>query len=158
MSEISAANLTELEKRYRATALIILAQIFFVFVLVLLSALGIFRREAGAENIDFTTLWLGVLFIAVGTFILRRLFFNWERLKNIAVLKGVTGVLATLQRNSIILSAMAEIVAIIGFIISIFSGSSGDMLRAAAISLVAFLINFPRKKVWKMIISNLEKV
>jgi hypothetical protein len=99
-----------------------------------------------------------VLFIAVGTFILRRMFFNWDRLKNIALLKGVTGLLGSLQRNSIILGFFALIAAIVGFLISSFSGSSADMFRAGVISLVVFLINFPRKKVWKTIVSNLEKV
>lgn len=158
MNEISVENLAELEKRYRTTVFIILAQIFFVLILTLIAFLGVFRVEVNSANLDFTTLWIGVLFIAVGTFILRRMFFNWERLKNIAILKGVSGVLATMQRNSVILGAMAEIVAVMGFLISIFSQNSGDMFRAAAISLVVFLINFPRKKIWKMVISNLGKL
>jgi hypothetical protein len=99
-----------------------------------------------------------VLFIAVGTFILRRMFFSWERLKNIALLKGVPGLLRTLQRNSVILGVFALAVAVVGFLISSFSGSSSDMFRAGVIALVVFLINFPRKKVWKTIVSNLEKV
>jgi len=98
------------------------------------------------------------MFIAVGSFILRRMFFNWERLKNIALLKGISGLFGTLQRNSILLGAFGVIVAVLGFAISTFSGNSSDMLRAGAIALVVFLINFPRKKVWKTIVSNLGKV
>jgi hypothetical protein len=86
------------------------------------------------------------------------MFFTWERLKNVGILKGVSGVLGTLQRNSIILSVFGLLVGIIGFLLALFSGSGFDMLRAGAIALVVFLINFPRKKVWKTIISNLEKV
>jgi len=158
MNEISIDNQTELEKRYRITVFVILAQVFFVLILILIAWLGIARFEVNSNNLDFTTLWIGVLFIAIGSFILRRLFFGWERLKNIAILKGISGVLASLQRNSIVLSLTAEIIAIIGFLISIFSGNTSDMFRAAAISLIVFLINFPRKKIWKMVVSNLGKV
>src|SRR4051812_2866852 len=122
MKEISNENLTELEKRYRTTFFIILAQIFVVLILVLVSWFGVFRVETNLIDQDFTTLWVAVLFIAVGTFILRRMFFNWERLKNIAILKGVSGLLRTLQRNSVILGTFALTVAVVGFLISVFSG------------------------------------
>lgn len=158
MNVNSDENLPELEKRYRTTVLIILAQIFVVLFLVAASFLLALQVETSLSEQDYTTLWVGVLFIAVGSFILRRMFFTWERLKNVAILKGISGVLGTLQRNSIILSVFGLLVGIVGFLLSIFSGSSFDMLRAGAIALVVFLINFPRKKVWKTIVSNLEKV
>ncbi len=158
MSEISNENLPVLEKRYRTTVLIILAQVFVVLFLILAAFILPVRIETNLTGQDLTTLWFGVLFIAVGSFILRRMFFNWERLKNISLLKGVPGVLGTLQRNSIILSFFALLAAVIGFLISTFSGNSFDMLRAGAVALVVFLINFPRKKVWKTIAANLEKV
>lgn len=158
MNVNSNENLPELEKRYRTTVLIILAQIFVVLFLVAASFLFAFQVDTNLSEQNYTTLWFGVLFIAVGSFILRRMFFTWDRLKNVGILKGVSGVLGTLQRNSIILSIFGLLVGIVGFLLSIFSGSSFEMLRAGAIALVVFLINFPRKKVWKTIVSNLERV
>lgn len=158
MSEISNENLTELEKCYRTTVLIILAQIFVVLFLISAAFFWTFRIETNLSEQDYLTLWVGVLFIALGSFILRRMFFNWERLKNISLLKGIPGVLRNLQRNSIILSVFALMVGIIGFMISTFTGNDFDLLRAGSVALVVFLINFPRKKVWKTIIENLGKV
>jgi cytochrome c biogenesis protein CcdA len=158
MSEISGENSAELEKRYRATIIIISAQIFVALILVFVSLLVVSKPETLPDSQDFSTVWIAVLFIAIGSFLLRRLFFSWERLKNIALLKGVPGLLRTLQTNSVILGIMAEIVAVAGFVIAVLSGNSSDMIRAGAISLVVFLINFPRKNVWKKIVSNLEKV
>jgi hypothetical protein len=158
MGEIRDENLTELEKRYRTTAIIVLAEIFVVLFLIPATWLFVSKVDTNLSEQDFTTLWVAVLFIAVGSFIFRRMFFSWERLQNIAVLRGISGLLGTLQRNSIILSVFALLVAILGFVISVFSGNSSDILRAGAIALVVFLINFPRKKVWKTIVSNLENV
>ncbi len=158
MSEISDENLAELNKRYRTTVFIVLGQIFFVLFLILAAWLFVTKIQINLSEQDFTTIWVAVLFIAIGSFILRRLFFSWERLKNIGLLKGISGVLGSLQRNSIILSFFAVAVALLGFMITSFSGNSADMFRAGAIALVVFLINFPRKKVWKTIVSNLGKV
>ena len=158
MSEISNENLAELNKRYRTTVIIVLGEIFVVLFLILVSLFWAPKVQANLAEQDFTTLWVAVLFIAVGSFIVRRMFFNWERLKNIAILKGIPGLFGTLLRNSIILGVFAVLAAVLGFAISTFSGNSSDMLRAGAIALVVFLINFPRKKVWKTIVSNLGKV
>jgi len=158
MNEVVNESAPELEKRYRTTVFIVLAQIFVVLVLVAASLFGVSKIETSLTNQDLTTLWVVVLFIAIGSFLLRRTFFNWERLKNIAILKGVPGLLGTLQRNSVILGVFGVVVAVLGFLIATLSGNSSDMLRAGVIALVVFLINFPRKKVWKTIVSNLGKV
>ncbi|HEY8560680.1 MAG TPA: hypothetical protein VIL74_09920 [Pyrinomonadaceae bacterium] len=158
MSEISKENLSEIDKRYRTTVFIVLGQIFFVLLLIAAAWILNLRFQNELAEKDLTTLWVGVLFVAVGSFLLRRMFFNWERLKNIALLKGVAGLLRTLQRNSIILGTFAVVVALLGFVITAFSGNGTDIIRAGAIALVVFLINFPRRKVWRTIVSNLGKV
>ena len=158
MSEISNENLTELDKRYRTTVFIVLGQIFVVLFLIIASWILDLRIQADLSEQDLTTLWVAVLFIAVGSFILRRMFFSWERLKNIAILKGVAGLLITLQRNALILGGFAVLVAILGVVITALSGNGSDIFRAGVIALVVFLINFPRKKVWKTIVTNLGKV
>jgi hypothetical protein len=158
MSEISADNRAQLEKKYRTTAIIVLAQIAVTLVLIALAWFAVSASALELPPQSLTTLWVAVVFIAIGSFMLRRLFFNWERLKTISILKGVSGLLNSLQLSSIILGALAEIIAVLGFLIANFSGNSSDMLRAGAIALVIFLVNFPRKGLWKNIVANLEKV
>jgi hypothetical protein len=158
MSEISNENLSELNNRYRTTVFIVLGQIFVILLLIAAAGFAGVRIQNNLSEQDFTTLWVAVLFIAVGSFLLRRMFFDWERLKNIALLKGISGLLGTLQRNSIMLGGFAVLVALLGFVITILSGNSSDIFRAGAIALVVFFINFPRKTVWQTIVSNLGKV
>ncbi|MCA1639645.1 MAG: hypothetical protein LC768_15165, partial [Acidobacteria bacterium] len=114
--------------------------------------------ESAINSKSLIPLWIAVLFIGVGTFLLRRILFKWERLKDITLLKGFSGLLATLQTNSIILGSLAEAIAIIGFIIAVLNGSGADMLRTVAVALIVFFINFPRKSVWEKIAANMEKV
>ena len=155
MEEISAENLAELEKRYKTTVFIVSAQIFSAFVFI--GAAWFAAKEKPFVEQSFLTLWLVILFISAGTFVLRRRLFSWERLKNTAILKGIPGLLGLLEINTIFLTLFAELVLIIGFIIAILNGNFFDMLRASGIALIVLALNFPRRSIWEKIVSNLEK-
>lgn len=156
MTEISPENRSELEKRYRTTIYVIIFQIFSVVALIIAAWFVAQTSENSITNQSLTTLWAALLFIAVGAFVIRRLIFSWERLKNTALLKGIKGLIQSLQINSIILAVIAEIVAIMGFLIALLSGNKWEMFRAGAISLIVFMANFPRKSAWKKIVAKLE--
>lgn len=158
MDELSADSQAELENRYRATAIVVFSQVFFVIVLIALAFFIVSKPEDSVSPQTLTSLWVGAIFVAVGAFVLRRLFFRWDRLKDIALLKGASGVLKTLQTNAIVLAALGEAVAVIGFVIAFLSGESFDMLRAGAVSLIVLLINFPRKSVWEKIAARVQEV
>jgi len=83
MVEISPENLVALESRYRATAKIVLAQI--VFTVILTTAICLFAPTAtnAISQQTLTTLWVAIIFLAIGAFVLRRTFFRWNRLKDI---------------------------------------------------------------------------
>lgn len=159
MTEISAETKVELEKRYRTAAFLIFAQIASLLLLVVL-AFVLAKSENGRQISDNTrwTLWVAALFAALGSFIIRRMLYRWDRLRDISLLKGISGLIKTLSVNSILLASMAEIVAVIGFVISILTGDAFEMVRAAIIALVVFIINFPRKSIWEKIVKNLENV
>lgn len=158
MNETSAENEKELEKRYRLTTLIVGAQIAFSVVLAILAWFGLGNTDSSNGAQFSTALWILVLFVAIGTFLLRRILFKWERLKKIALSKGTPGIFSALQRSSILLGALAEAIAVIGFVISVINGNKTDVLRAVAVALIVFFINFPRKSVWEKIVAGMEKV
>ena len=55
MNEISGENLSKLEKRYRTTFFIVLAQIIVVLILVFVSWFGISMVETDLSSRDFST-------------------------------------------------------------------------------------------------------
>jgi hypothetical protein len=147
-----------LQKRYKTAAFVVLAQIGFTLLLIPVAWFLAANVENAISPRSVTTLWVAILFISLATFVLRRMLYRWDRLKDIALLKGVDGLLAGLQTNAMILGAMAEIVAILGFLIAVLGGVAYDMFRAAVVALVIFLINFPRRSIWEKIAANLETV
>lgn len=154
--EVSAAARTELDKRFRAAVIIVAVQMASTVALIIFAFLFVKNAGAPAPFETLMPLWVGVLFIAVGAFLLRRMLYNWERLKNAALLKGVSGLLQTLLKNAILLGAMAEMITVIGVVIAFLSGNNWEILRAGAISLIVFAINFPRQSMWTKIVSSLE--
>ena len=156
MSKISAENLAEIAKRYRLTSIIVLTQITTTIILIIFGWFYAASSENAAAPDSLLMLWIAVVFIAVGSFLLRRILNRWDRLKNIASVKGISGLLAALQTNSIIIGALAEVIAVIGFLIAVLGGVKFDVFRAGAVALLVFLINFPRKTAWKKIVGNLE--
>lgn len=158
MEEISSENLGELKERYRTTVFIVFALIFASIFLILAAWMMTMNRTVPASEDSFLTLWLVILFLAAGTFLLRRRLFNWETLKNAALLKGVSGLLKKLQFNVIFLNSIAVAVVILGFVISYLSGEFMDVIRTALVALIVFFINFPRRSVWEKIIRHLERV
>ena len=158
MEEVSPENVAELEKRYRTTILIFAAQILSSIVLTSVALFLTPKNDNSVSLESLRTLWIVIIFIAVGTFILRRFFLRWDRLHDIALLKGVEGLLRTLQANAIILSVFAETIVIIGLVITYLSGDKYEMLRAGFVALILFAINFPRKKVWEKIVMGLQEI
>jgi hypothetical protein len=154
----SAEIQAELEKRYQATAFVIAGQIALTIIFIIVAWIVAPSSQNLISSNNLMPFWIGALFIAIGTFVLRRVLFRWDRLRDIVLLKGVSGLLQNLQKNAILLGAMAELIALIGFVITFLSGNPYEMLRAGAIALVVFLINFPRKSVWKKIVANLESI
>lgn len=158
MNESSLESLSLLDKRYRTVGFIYGAQIATTVILIVVGYLTVKNADTAVDPNSIMILWAAVLFVAVGAFLLRRKLYRWERLKDLTLTKGISGLLAALQTNTIVLGALAEAIAAVGFVIALMNGNPADLLRAGAVSLIVFLVNFPRKAVWEKIVTNLAKV
>jgi len=141
----------ELDRRHKSTGLIIRAQIL---IAVVLTAVAWFITADNASNAVPSIvgiLWIVILVIAIGAFLLRRVLFAPAVLRDTAVIKGVKGLFQSLQTKTILLAAMGEIIAVLGFVVSQLSGDKYDMLRAAGIALIIFFISFPSKSAWQRV-------
>jgi hypothetical protein len=148
----SANNYTpELDRRFRLAATTFHA---LVLVVIALMAVAYFAGEAlyrGGQAWTIGALRIAILVIALGAIIIRRTRFNALRLQDIAALKGISGLLSTLQNTSIQVALMAITIALMGFIGTILSGSFSEMLRAGVIALVLLAYGYPRKSSWQRV-------
>ena len=145
----------ELENRHRAATMVVVA--FFAVDVVLLgiayfAATKIFRP---ADPKIAMGLWLVILMCGLGVFILRRTRFSSIRLQDLAAVKGISALLATLQGTTIQIASVAGAIGLMGFIITIITGDWSNMLRAAGVSVIVLVYCFPFKSAWERTVRQL---
>lgn len=151
----------ELRKKFRVTASIVAIQIVIILVLTALAWFNFFKFEptfSSSTGSTVTVIWIAIIFLAVGSFILRRSRFNWEKLTDTMLLKGSTGLINALSFNAVMLGSFALIIAILGFVNTALTADESQILRASTVALIVALMNFPRLGVWAKIVENLKKL
>ena len=146
---------SELDRRHRSATMVV----FFFFALdVVLVAIAYFAAERifrpANPQLAFG-LWLVILVCGLGVFVLRRTRFSAMRLQDLAVVKGVSAMLRTLQGTTIQVAAIGGAIGLLGFIITIITGDWSNMLRAAGVSVIVLLYCYPFKSAWQRTVRQL---
>jgi len=144
------ARQDEVTRYHRSTSILVSAMIAFVTVLTLLVFTGILSFDA--RGADPTLLWalrITIVILGLGAITLRRTRFASARLQDIASLRGTTGLLSTLQQTTILVAAIGEAIAVLGFAMTLMTGDRFDMLRAGVISVAVLFYAYPRRGAWE---------
>ncbi|MCS6873917.1 MAG: hypothetical protein N2Z23_10800 [Pyrinomonadaceae bacterium] len=150
-------NAKGFEEIYNRTVVVTLALLFSIIMFVSISWIVDFSHSEIPFELEIA-LWALIVLLAVGVLLLRRFFFSWDRLKAIATSEGADYLLAELQKKTILLAIIAEAITLVGFIIVVLTGNKSSILRAAAVSLILFVMIFPRKSLWGKVVSAAEKL
>ena len=145
----------ELNRRHRAAILVVL--VFFLLDIVLL-AIAYFAGQRIARPADpkiAMGLWIVILGCGLGVFVLRRTRFSAMRLQDIAAVKGLSGLLKTLEGTTIQIASIAGAIDLMGFIITMITADWSNMLRAAGVSLIVLLYCYPFKSAWERTVRQL---
>ena len=149
MTTPAQAFQTELERRHRKASTLVLAFVVLDLVLVVIAYLAAERLYRPGAPSTIMALWIAVLVFGLGAFVLRRTRFAAMRLKDIAALKGISGLLKTLQDTTIQIAFIGGAIALMGFIITIFTREWGDMLRAGGVSAIVLIYSYPFRSSWQ---------
>ena len=94
-------------------------------------------------------LWISILVFGLGSFVLRRTRFQAARLQDIAALRGISGLLVTLQGTTIQIACIGAAIALMGFMVTIMTGNKYDMLRAGSVAAIVLISAFPQRSAWQ---------
>jgi len=147
----------ELDRRHRTAALFVV--VFFLLDLVLL-AIAYLAGQRIARPSDpkiAMGLWIVILVCGLGVFVLRRTRFSAMRLQDVAAVKGLSGLLKTLEGTTIQVASIAGAIGLIGFITTMISVpfSWTFMLRAAGVSVIVLIYCYPFKSGWERTVRQL---
>ena len=141
----------ELNHRHRAATTVVLG--FFALDVVLL-VIAFFARDRISRPKDpkiAMGLWIAILVCGLGVFVLRRTRFSAMRLQDIAAVKGVSGLIKTLEGTTIQIAAIGGAIALMGFIVTMIAPPFDwtHMLRAAGVSVIVLIYCYPFKSAWE---------
>jgi uncharacterized membrane protein (DUF485 family) len=157
MTPSAQAIQTELDRRHRTASLLVLVFLCLDVLLVLIAYFAAERvyRPVGSPS-TIMGLWIAILVFGLGAFVLRRTKFAAMRLKDIAALKGTSGLLKTLQDTTMQVAFIGAAIALMGFVITILTGEWKDMLRAAGVSAIVLFYGYPFRSSWQRVVRMLS--
>src|SRR3984893_16199 len=153
----SQAVHNELVRRHRTATLVV--TVFLILDIVLL-AIAFFASDRIVRPGDPRTvmgLWIAILVFGLGAFVVRRTRFAAMRLQDVAAVKGVSGLLKTLQDTTIQVASIGGAIALMGFMITILKGDWTDMLRAGGVAAIVLVYCYPFRSAWQRVVIQLAR-
>jgi hypothetical protein len=148
VAETAETAQDELDREHRAAVRAVFAAFAFTLLLVALALAFAPRASLRFNPTLANSLRFVIIFLAVGAVYFRRTKFSAMRLRDIAALRGASGLLDTLRRTTIYVALIGAAVAALGFYISLLTGDGTDMLYLGIIAVVVLLYCYPRKAAW----------
>ncbi|HEX8707699.1 MAG TPA: hypothetical protein VF723_05510 [Pyrinomonadaceae bacterium] len=148
---------TELARRHRAAVLVVAGLLVLTLALI---GVAFVAEEALYRPGDLwlaRALWIAIMVFGLGSFVLRRNRFNAVRLQDIAALRGISGLLATLQGTTVQVALIGGAIALMGFIVTMMTGNRYDMLRAGGVALIVLLYCYPQRSAWQRVVQSIEQ-
>ncbi|HEX8922853.1 MAG TPA: hypothetical protein VF766_15370, partial [Pyrinomonadaceae bacterium] len=152
----------ELARRHRTAAMVTGA---LLGLTIALAAIAFFYSESlhrpGDPSLAMA-LWIAILIFGLGSFVLRRTRFQAARLQDIAALRGISGLLATLQSTTIQVAFIGGAIALMGFMVMMISPSDPSvnkyhMLRAGGVAAIVLLYAYPQRSAWQRLVRAIEQ-
>jgi hypothetical protein len=99
--------------------------------------------------------YAAALFLALGSIAFRRTQLRWMRLQAVAGVGGRAALIKHLLTVTIVAMAMAEIIGLLGLVLSFLGGDQREVLIFSAVALIVALSTYPRLKAWKSTVDYL---
>jgi hypothetical protein len=157
MAQASENIQEELARRHRTAAMVVGALVGLTIALI---GIAFFNAESlhrpGDPSLAMA-LWITILIFGLGSFVLRRTRLQGMRLQDIAALRGLSGLLATLQATTIQIAFIGGAIALMGFVVTIMTGNKYDMLRAGGVAVIVLLSAYPQRGAWQRLVRAIEQ-
>ncbi|HEY6187095.1 MAG TPA: hypothetical protein VIW80_05405 [Pyrinomonadaceae bacterium] len=158
MTQANENTQDELKRRHRATLMVIGGFIVLTLLLLVVAFVSheALYRPLGPPALP-GALRIAILFFGFGAITLRRTRFSAMRLQDIAALRGISGLLATLQGTTVQVAMLGLAIALMGFIGTILTNNEYEMLRAGLIAIAVLLYCYPRLSAWQRVVRGIEQ-
>jgi hypothetical protein len=157
MEQTSESIQAELARRHRTAAMIVGALLGLTIALIGIAFAASESLHRPGDPSLAMALWIAILIFGLGSFVLRRTRLQGMRLQDIAALRGLSGLLATLQGTTIQVAFIGGAIALMGFVVMIMTGNKYDMLRAGGVAIIVLLYSYPQRASWQRVVRAIEQ-
>ena len=156
MTQNADTEQDELTRRHRAAVRVVSGVFMLTLALVALALALTPRLSFGLyDPITARSLLFVILFLGLGSIVFRRTKFSAMRLRDIAALRGASGLLQTLERTTIYVALAGAVVAILGFAFAVMTGEGTNVFYPAVIAVVVLIYCYPRRAAWRGVLDAL---
>ncbi|CAN5115706.1 hypothetical protein BH18ACI2_BH18ACI2_13150 [soil metagenome] len=147
-----AAN--ELDSRYRVALLAVVGMLVLTALLIVLAYTDVLPALPSSlvNAASYGAIWITILFCGLGAVALRRTAFAAMRLRDIAAVKGVSELLTTLQKTTILVALIGGVISVLGYILTAMTNDVTNMRNAGIIALAVLFYGFPRRSAWQRVV------
>jgi hypothetical protein len=145
----------ELLRRHRTATMCVLGFLVLDILLLLIAYRSADRLYRPRDPSLSMALWIAILIFGLGAFVLRRTRFAAMRLKDIAALRGMSGLLKTLQDTTVQIACIGGAIGLMGFMLVILSGDWTFTLRAIGVSIIVLMYGYPFRSAWERVARQL---
>ena len=154
------ANPANFDAHYRPTQIIVISAMILVAAILIVSLIkpDFFSGTASPDPTLAIALRISIAMFAIGIIVFRRVRLQPARLRDIHGISGMTGLFGSLKATTVILAALCEAIAIMGFGLAYYAGDllSVRFACALALALLAFYA-YPRRQVWQRIVGYVQQ-
>jgi hypothetical protein len=158
-TQVTDSAQNELVRRHRVAAMITRALIALTVALIAVAFTG--RAPAVGSGVPdpmlVTVLRITIVVLGIGAVTLRRTRFQAMRLQDVAGLRGVSGLLATLQNTTIQVSVIAGIISMLGFLLMMLTGDPSNMVFIGVAALAVLIYAYPRRAAWQKVVHGIQQ-
>lgn len=146
---LSANVQAELLRRHKSTATTVsslLVAVILLCVLAFVTQKFLTQRSNPSINIAAR---ISMLILGLGAITLRRTRFASMRLQDIAAIRGASGLIASLQKTTLLVTMIGVAVAFVGGASTLMTGDPWYMYTAAVVAAAILLYGYPVRSSWE---------
>jgi hypothetical protein len=156
MAQTLESSQQELNRRHRLTLMAVFATLGLTIALMVVGYLHMFPLIPSSYRVALA-LWIIIAICGLGSIALRRTMFSTSRLQDIAELRGISGVLATLQNTTLLLALLGDAIVIMGFVTTMMANDWIHIRNAGVIAIGVMFFSYPSRTSWQQVVAGIER-
>jgi len=158
-TQVTGSAQNEMVRRHRVAAMLTRALIALTVALIAVAFTG--RTPVAGSGVPDPTLVIAlritIVVLGIGAVTLRRTRFAAMRLQDIAALRGISGLLTTLQNTTIQVAVIAGIISMLGFLLMMLTGDPSNMVFIGVAALAVLIYAYPRRAAWQKVVHGIQQ-